>query len=282
MDYRYDNGRRYHAYEQEKYRLPNDEREADRLVDLQHQISLLANDGKLFSAPIEEDKITHALDIGTGTGLWAIEFADQHPSCSVIGTDLSPIQPTWVPPNCSFLVDDCEATDNDWIFPPMDFIHSRFIIGGIKNWPALFKRAYNALKPGGWIEVHEPNLPIRCDDGTADSSHPMIQWSQHCRDACAKTGVDTTASERFVQQLSDAGFINIVRQDHRWPIGAWSSNERDRLIGEYQIPNMTEAVNTTVAYFRRVLGWSEEEFEVFLAKCRTANKDLNMHVYFPV
>lgn len=32
------------------------------------------------------------IDIGTGTGIWAIDFADEHPESEVIGTDLSPIQ----------------------------------------------------------------------------------------------------------------------------------------------------------------------------------------------
>lgn len=35
------------------------------------------------------------LDIGTGTGLWAIEMADLFPNATVIGTDLSPVQPNW-------------------------------------------------------------------------------------------------------------------------------------------------------------------------------------------
>jgi methylase of polypeptide subunit release factors len=36
--------------------------------------------------------LTIVLDIGTGTGIWAIDFADEHPEAEVIGTDLSPIQ----------------------------------------------------------------------------------------------------------------------------------------------------------------------------------------------
>jgi methylase of polypeptide subunit release factors len=65
--------------------------------------------GKLHLAPIGPD-IANALDIGTGTGIWAIEFgiyctsayfyrqllifsADAYPSAKVIGTDLSPIGP---------------------------------------------------------------------------------------------------------------------------------------------------------------------------------------------
>lgn len=27
------------------------------------------------------------------------DFADMHPDAEVIGTDVSPIQPSWVPPN---------------------------------------------------------------------------------------------------------------------------------------------------------------------------------------
>lgn len=27
------------------------------------------------------------------------DFADEFPDCKVIGTDVSPIQPSWVPPN---------------------------------------------------------------------------------------------------------------------------------------------------------------------------------------
>jgi ubiquinone/menaquinone biosynthesis C-methylase UbiE len=30
----------------------------------------------------------NVLDVGCGTGLWAIEFAEEHPSAKVLGTDL--------------------------------------------------------------------------------------------------------------------------------------------------------------------------------------------------
>jgi hypothetical protein len=29
------------------------------------------------------------------------DFADARPNCQVVGTDLSPIQPSWIPPNLS-------------------------------------------------------------------------------------------------------------------------------------------------------------------------------------
>ena len=85
-DYVYENGRRYHAFRQGEYYFPNDDAEQDRL-DLSHHMFLLLLGGRLFRSPITT-KPQHVLDLGTGTGIWAIEFADENPSAQVIGTDL--------------------------------------------------------------------------------------------------------------------------------------------------------------------------------------------------
>lgn len=49
--------------------------------------------GRLHLAPLVDPKMI--LDIGTGTGIWVMEMADLYPECTIIGTDLSPVQPTW-------------------------------------------------------------------------------------------------------------------------------------------------------------------------------------------
>lgn len=54
------------------YLLPNDEDEADRL-DMIHEMMLTVMDRKLFLAPIG-DSPQHVLDLGAGTGLWALDF----------------------------------------------------------------------------------------------------------------------------------------------------------------------------------------------------------------
>jgi len=46
------------------------------------------------------------LDVGTGSGAWCIEVADQFPKAHVVGIDLSPIQATTIPLNCEFIVSD--------------------------------------------------------------------------------------------------------------------------------------------------------------------------------
>ncbi len=100
-NYTYENGRRYHAYRAGSYPLPNDETEQDRMDLLHHIWRTMLGGELLLKKPVTPQRI---LDVGTGTGLWAIDIADEYPEAIVIGTDLSPIQPGWVPPNCRFYV----------------------------------------------------------------------------------------------------------------------------------------------------------------------------------
>ena len=67
-------------------------------MDINHHLFLLTLNGALHLAPITPYP-NRILDLGTGTGIWAIDMGDHYPSASVIGNDLSPIQPSYVPPN---------------------------------------------------------------------------------------------------------------------------------------------------------------------------------------
>lgn len=65
------------------------------------------------------------LDIGTGTGIWACDYAEGHPTATVIGTDLSLIQPAYSPLNCHFVREDAEE---EWMHNlPFNYIHLRMM-----------------------------------------------------------------------------------------------------------------------------------------------------------
>lgn len=94
-NYPVQHGRRYHAYKDGTYILPNDEREQDRL-DMAHAMETKLIGDKLFLAPLAEDFAGKVLDAGCGTGIWSICMGDLFPDAAIRGVDLSPIQPSWV------------------------------------------------------------------------------------------------------------------------------------------------------------------------------------------
>lgn len=69
-DYVFENSRRYHKYSEGRYHFPNDDAEQER-EDMQHAMVMLLCDGKLHYAPLHNPQ--SVLDIGTGTGIWAID-----------------------------------------------------------------------------------------------------------------------------------------------------------------------------------------------------------------
>lgn len=58
------------------YMMPNDEPEKDRL-DIMHEMFLTMMDRNLFSAPIGGSP-GRVLDLGTGSGIWALDFGEFH------------------------------------------------------------------------------------------------------------------------------------------------------------------------------------------------------------
>lgn len=172
LNYQYENGRRYHAYREGEYIMPNDEQEQDRM-DLHHHICRLVVGGALFRAPVRLERSPRILDLGTGTGIWAIEMADEYPSADVTGNDLSPIQPGWVPPNCFFEVNDCESS---WDYSkPFTFIHARSLGGSVRDYAKLFERSLKNLENGGWVEFADFAIDFFSDDNTLEMAPNLVK-----------------------------------------------------------------------------------------------------------
>lgn len=205
--YQYEHGRRYHAYQAGRYDLPNDEQEQERM-DLQYHALRIAFGDKLYFAPIG-DNPTHIIDIGTGTGIWPMDVAEILQDTEIIGTDLSPIQPEWVPPNVKFEVDDAEQS---WTFPEahFDLVHTRIMNAFLQDWDRFLQHAYRHLKPGGWVELQELSVNVQSDDGSLAEDSYFRRWYKNEEAAWNKMGLSVTLNgEEMKGWLEKAGFVNV-------------------------------------------------------------------------
>ncbi|KAG6996631.1 hypothetical protein FOFC_08875 [Fusarium oxysporum] len=282
LDFRHENGRTYHAYKDGKYHLPNDERENDRL-DLQYNLFLLTFDNKLGLSHLNlpDSKVKRVLDLGTGTGIWAIDFGDDHSEAEVIGVDLSPIQPSFVPPNVRFLIDDIHE---QWDFSePFDYIHSRMMNFSIPNWPEYLNKIYQNLAPGGYVEIQEIDVMMKADDGTLGDDSAIMKWSNLLNEASVKLQQAYKKIDEFKDMMAEAGFTEIVDMRFKWPTNHWPKDKKYKELGVWNNENIAIALESlTIAPFTRAHGWSVEEVHIFLSSVR---KDLNnpkIHGYWPI
>jgi SAM-dependent methyltransferase len=276
-----ENGRRYHKYKEGKYFFPNDEVEQDRL-DLQHHLFLLTLEGKLALAPIEEipGGIHNVLDIGTGTGIWAIDFASNFPSADVIGIDLSPIQPAFVPPNCRFEVDDAE---DEWIYShKFDYIHGRMLGSCFNSHVKVFESAFQFLRPGGWFEMQDFAFPFRCVDDTMKGTK-FERWLESIQAGCRKLGKDLGRAPIYDQYMRDIGFVDVQQKLVAWPIGSWPKDDRMKMLGAWCKEDVLSGLQGwSMAILTRGLGMTSEEVEILLMETRQAINSKKLHCYIPM
>ncbi|KAI5817571.1 S-adenosyl-L-methionine-dependent methyltransferase [Pyronema omphalodes] len=274
--YIYENGRRYHSYFGcDKNPHPTDEMEQDRL-DLHHEMVYLLYGRKLHFAPIENPH--RILDVGTGTGIWAIDMADQYPMAEVIGVDLSPIQPAWVPPNCKFEVDDVEL---EWTYQPdfFDFIHVRNLGQAITSYPRLLQQIYRCVKPGGFVEISEVEMELFSDNGTLFKAKDLTEYMVHLRRAMEKLGRPWPCIG-MRENILNAGFVDMVETNVKQPLGPWAKDPDIKKAGEMALLGGETGYHAyAMQMFTRVLGMSAEEANTMCTNAfkTVCNKDV--HIY---
>ncbi|KAK7210093.1 hypothetical protein V2G26_017271 [Clonostachys chloroleuca] len=284
LEYRDLHGRKYQSSKTTEYWAPTDERHIEG-NDIAHHIALLLLDEQLTLAPISSHP-QQILDIGTGTGIWAIDMADQYPGAEVLGTDISAVQPDWVPPNCIFQIDDAQL---DWTFKEnfFDFVHIRYMYGGIDDWDKLYRQAYTHVKPGGWFENIEIDLETRSENPKVsnDPDHIFKKWCKLFWDAGDKIGrtFKIARDNQMEDLMKKTGFVDVVHKSWKVPIGAWPQNPKFKTIGAFNGEFIDQSLDGFAVFpIGEILGWTMEEVTVFVSQMRSAIKDPKSLPYYVV
>ncbi|KAL9639698.1 MAG: hypothetical protein Q9204_000988 [Flavoplaca sp. TL-2023a] len=236
------------------YVMPNDEAELDRL-DLTHQKLKILLDEKLLLCPVQNPG--RVLDVGTGTGIWAIE----------------------VPPNVKFEVDDCEEP---WTFrEKFDVVHARYLAAAIADWPKLVSQAFQFTKPGGYSEFQDYDLVYYSEDGTLTDDLPIQKWITTLLQASRDFGRNPCPGPYLAQHMRDAGFQNVQERKYKIPIGPWPKDKHLKTIGAWNLVQIEDGLEAfTLRLFTQILGWKSEEVQVLLANVRKDLRNPKIHAQF--
>ena len=274
-----ENDRLYPNYGKYEYGLPVDDPERERML-VQHRKFSLVLEGRQFLSPIVEypQKI---LDLITGTGLWAVDVADQFPTATVTGVDVADIQPRYLPPNCVIEILDVEEP---WRLKKdsFDFIHMRDPLFVVRDWEKLVNQCFEHLKPGGWCELACTYLAPASDSGRMPDSSEFRLVCEKLVEASKVFRAPADCPLRFVDQLQQAGFVHVTQREFRIPSCPWPDEERQREIGRLEAANLhTAASSFGLRLFERAFGWTRAEIEVAMVGFRRDSANPSYRQYCP-
>ena len=198
------------------YVLPADDQEINRL-DFQHYMLRHTLRGN-YAAPINNPQ--SILDVGSGTGRWAMEMASLFPHTNVYGVDITPASPesapgSATPENCAFTVgnilEGLKFPDGSF-----DFVHMRLLLFAIPEarWPDVVRELARVTRPGGWIELVETGPQQR----GGPAMDQIVDWITA---ASLKRGVNPMLGPRIGEFLKMAGMSNVVTRAIALPVGAY-------------------------------------------------------------
>ncbi len=203
------------------YALPADDEEINRL-DFQHYMLRFAFQG-IYAAPIGQP--ASILDVGAGTGRWAMEMAQMFPHANVIGLDVKPpalderatTRPdadprpqnyTFVPGN---LLEGLPFADHTF-----DYVHQRLLFTAIPHdrWPAVVLELMRVTRSGGWIELVD-------SIGLANGGPNVEQLMDWIRTLSARRGVDLMDGGRIGDYMSASPLVQQNARRINLPTGTY-------------------------------------------------------------
>lgn len=197
--------------------LPKDDQEINRL-DFQHHLLRYTLRGN-FAAPISQP--ASILDVGCGTGRWAIEMAGLFPTANIIGLDIVP--PSSRVPGYSERLPENFLFVNGNVFDGMsfadasfDFVHMRLLFTAIpaNRWPQVIRDLIRVTRPGGWVELVEGAMP--------QNGGPAMDAINHwVGEISSRRGIDVRMGAQVGAFLQQAGLTGVVFRDIYLPIGRY-------------------------------------------------------------
>nr|A0A384XC21.1 RecName: Full=Methyltransferase str2; AltName: Full=Strobilurin A biosynthesis cluster protein r2 [Strobilurus tenacellus]ATV82112.1 S-adomet dependent methyltransferase 1 [Strobilurus tenacellus] len=136
---------------QTPYVLVADEVEWARLDAMHNGIAkFLGNE----LTPVDLGQPKKILEIGAGSGAWAIQAAKLYPDADVLAIDMNPIPARPLPPNVRY--------QNINVLEPFPFeaasfdvIHIRLVLCHLPDGHSVLKRIIDLVAPGGWLLIDD-------------------------------------------------------------------------------------------------------------------------------
>ncbi|CAF9942826.1 MAG: hypothetical protein ALECFALPRED_010098 [Alectoria fallacina] len=99
------------------------------------------------------------------------------------------------------------------------------------------------IAPGGYIEHSEPIPELIADDDSIAPGDIMHRCSDLAIEASQKFGKNIMIAPLIKNMIEEAGFVNVVEKQYKWPIGEWPFDRKLKDIGRWNMQHWLEGLD---------------------------------------
>ncbi len=213
------------------------------------------------------DAPTAILDVGSGTGRWVIEMAQEFPRTRITGIDIAPIPVHTMPSNAQFVQQDILK---GLPFPSdsFDYVHARLLVAAIPVtvWPTLLREYIRVTRPGGWIELFEGGTTFL---NQGPHTQEFLSWWEQ---VSKKRGIDASLMGQLPGLMQDAQLQNVLGRLLHVPVGKWGGRPGQMLLtnlvsgwGGLQ-PVFAEQASVSAERFQQTFQALPQEWETYQSR----------------
>ncbi|WRT65699.1 uncharacterized protein IL334_002645 [Kwoniella shivajii] len=211
------------------------------------------------------------LDVGTGTGMWAIQMANVHPFADVLAVDVD--WSLWSNNHARNGNVDFAAIDVTeplpWPRGIFDVIHVKGFLLEVPNYSRLIEKLAVALRPGGLMII------VEAEPGYISANYEFLpeclrKWNACVQSAYANQNIDVHFPSKIASSIAASGVFRPTanHQNYRLPVESYARGDIFTLAKAGQIhPQVLTAEMRKMLIRLLEYGYDQHELESLLQDC---------------
>ena len=164
---------------------------------------------------------------------------------------------------------------------PFDYVHMRGTMTCFRDPKDILTKGYNALKPGGYLEMQDSIFPMYCHDDTLEGT-ALDVWGKACVEAGKKMGREWTNAVHYKRWMEEIGFEDVKEKKFEVATSTWPKGRKQKELGMWWQADLLDALGASMAALTRGLGWEPAEVERLLVDVRKNIKNRGVHAFMPM
>ncbi|KAJ6513055.1 S-adenosyl-L-methionine-dependent methyltransferase [Mycena sanguinolenta] len=195
-------------------------------LDTMHTMIARYFGNELGPAPLNGLRPSKIMELGCGTGAWAIQAAKQFPDAQVVAVDQFPLPDRILPPNMTFQQADLQKYQfEDGTF---DIVHARLVMIHVMDGPETLRRISRLVKPGGLLLIDHLDAISVTEAGGPATCRIVYKY----KEIQVRRGVDVEFGRKIEAIITSFGdFSDIQAKKISMPFAANTSDEALNQLG---------------------------------------------------